>query len=199
MIRKLTFAIFLLAFALLAQASAQTNALTEKQTAVNELIAITSAENSPKDILDSMSAQMSGFRKDTLKAMLDARTDLTPTERLALEDSMLKDVEAMSKRFEERLVEKLDYNRMITEIAASVYDKNYTLEEIRDLIAFYKTPTGQKTLKLMPTIMSETMQAVMEKLIPRIPVVLQELKDEDRKELEQKLNAKRPRTDKRTS
>jgi uncharacterized protein len=36
-----------------------------------------------------------------------------------------------------------------------LYMKSFTETEVRELIAFYKTPTGQKTLQQMPTLMQE--------------------------------------------
>jgi hypothetical protein len=199
MIKKITFAIFLCAFALLAQANAQSNVSNEKLALIKELVTLINGENNAKEFLDVMSSQMDATRKATITAILDERTDLSAAERKALEDTLIKDMETMSKRFQARLLEKLDYAGMIDEIATAVYDKNYTLEEIRDLLVFYKSPTGQKSLKLMPTIMRETMQAVQERLIPKIPVILRELQEEDRKEIEQKINAKKPKADKRSS
>lgn len=39
-----------------------------------------------------------------------------------------------------------------------IYRKYYTDEDITELIAFYKTPIGQKTLAVTPALMQETMQ-----------------------------------------
>jgi hypothetical protein len=40
---------------------------------------------------------------------------------------------------------------------ASVYARNFTPDEIRQLAAFYRTPVGQKFLEKMPTVMQESM------------------------------------------
>jgi hypothetical protein len=40
-----------------------------------------------------------------------------------------------------------------------IYDKYFTEEEIRQLITFYKTPTGQKIISTMPSVMKEAMTA----------------------------------------
>ena len=39
----------------------------------------------------------------------------------------------------------------------ALYEKSFTDDEIAALIAFYKTPTGQKSLEVMPTITGEIM------------------------------------------
>ena len=40
-----------------------------------------------------------------------------------------------------------------------IYDKYYTELEIKQLIAFYQTPLGNKVITTMPQIMQESMQA----------------------------------------
>jgi uncharacterized protein len=43
-----------------------------------------------------------------------------------------------------------------------LYAEAFTEPEIRDMIAFYKTPTGQKALAKMPVLMQQGMQIGME-------------------------------------
>jgi hypothetical protein len=42
---------------------------------------------------------------------------------------------------------------------AGIYARNFTLDELHDLIAFYKTPTGQKLIAQQPVIARESMVA----------------------------------------
>jgi len=44
-------------------------------------------------------------------------------------------------------------------ITIPIYDKYFTEEEIRQIIAFYKTPIGQKIISTMPSVMREAMNA----------------------------------------
>lgn len=66
-----------------------------------------------------------------------------------------------------------------------IYGKYFSHEEIKDLIAFYKTPTGQKSIELQPQISKDIMQAMMTKYMPdfqaKVKAKLKELK-EDKKE-----------------
>jgi hypothetical protein len=39
--------------------------------------------------------------------------------------------------------------------APTVYARNFTAQELRDMIAFYKTPTGKKALAVMPQVMAD--------------------------------------------
>jgi hypothetical protein len=193
MIKKLTFLFFLFAFASLVAANAQTAVAPEKQAAIKELVAIVHADNKVEDLMRIFSAQMETTSKTIYKALLDERTDLTAAEKKSLEDSFAANHHESVKRYQEKFMQKLDFNAMIDEISVVIYDKHFTLEEVRDLIAFYKSPTGQKSLRMMSSIMSDTMQAMQDRLLPRIPVIIREIEEEIRREAEEKINAKKPR------
>lgn len=45
----------------------------------------------------------------------------------------------------------------LTETMPAIYARYLTADEMRDIQAFYRTPAGAKTLKVMPQIMGETM------------------------------------------
>jgi hypothetical protein len=68
---------------------------------------------------------------------------------------------AQLKPFEDVLVkwvkETLSWDRMGPRMT-DLYMRTFTEAEIRELIVFYKTPTGKKTLEKMPMLMQEGMQ-----------------------------------------
>ncbi|NLT51459.1 MAG: DUF2059 domain-containing protein [Ignavibacteria bacterium] len=43
-------------------------------------------------------------------------------------------------------------------ILIPIYVKNFTLAEMNEIIAFYKSPIGQKVINKMPAVMQEAMQ-----------------------------------------
>lgn len=45
----------------------------------------------------------------------------------------------------------------ITDEVAVLYAKNFTEPELKEILAFYKTPTGQKLLKTQPNIIGSSM------------------------------------------
>jgi hypothetical protein len=47
----------------------------------------------------------------------------------------------------------------LSDAAAAIYASNFSAEELRTLIAFYKTPAGQKLLQKQPVIVQQTMAA----------------------------------------
>ena len=51
---------------------------------------------------------------------------------------------------------------------AKIYAKHYTVKELNEIVAFYKTPIGQKVLKTMPVIMQEGRRLGEEKMSKNI-------------------------------
>jgi hypothetical protein len=52
-----------------------------------------------------------------------------------------------------------------------VYARNFTAQELREIVAFYRTPTGAKALHTMPRVMGE----VIAQMGPRVQAFQQEL------------------------
>jgi hypothetical protein len=56
---------------------------------------------------------------------------------------------------------------MLSEVVP-LYAKTYTLDEIRQLTAFYQSPLGQKMLRTMPRLMGEVMDISHRVMAPRL-------------------------------
>ncbi len=182
----------ILAFAFIS-ANAQTDVSPEKQKAIKELSAIINADNKPEELAKAMMGQFNSIQNDLVKGIINDRNDLTIEEKNALEKTLITDAKSATQKFQNRLFEKLEYSSMMEEIMTTVYDKYYTLEELNDLIAFYRTSTGQKSLKVMQPLMLETMQLTQAKLVPKIITAMQEIKEEQREALAKKADELKPR------
>jgi uncharacterized protein len=61
------------------------------------------------------------------------------------------------------------------------YGDNFTEEDLQAMLAFYKSPVGQKVLIKMPEIMRSSMEIVQESMkdiMPRLQEVQKELEEE---------------------
>lgn len=63
----------------------------------------------------------------------------------------------VSEEFWTRFSRKMDM-RELTEKIIPVYDKYYTLEDLKAVNAFYESPAGQKVLATLPQVMQESMK-----------------------------------------
>lgn len=196
MFKKLTILLFLFTFALLAQANAQDAIAPEKQAAIKEITTLMNSDNQFEQLIEVFSVQMDETRTLTVKAVLNERTDLSAADKKQMTDYLLAGDSVASKKYQQRLMAKIDYRTMMDEMMLVVYDKFFSLEELKDIIAFYKSTIGAKLLKLMPEVAAESMKLTQTKLLPRLLDAMKEIEQEDRRDVEQKLEAKKPRAKK---
>ena len=190
--KLVTFAALLIIFAF-NSINAQTEISPEKMKAIKELNQLVTQENKADDFAKAMSAQFSVLNEELIKISLAERKEIVPAEKVVLEKKLVEASQKYQKQFVDKLIEKVDYNRMVEEISITVYDKYYSLAEINDLIAFYKTPTGQKTLKVMQPMFLESMRLTQERITPKIMAVMDELKGEQQKLIAQIIDELSPR------
>ena len=48
--------------------------------------------------------------------------------------------------------------------APAIYARHFSAQELRDLLAFYKSPTGKKALHIMPTVMADVTAQMMPRM-----------------------------------
>jgi hypothetical protein len=139
-------------------ARAQAPGSPEAQAAAKELASIMSA-----DLIGQMTSAMTAQIWPKLQAELGPKVDAATLKELRQEfEAALKDfvVDAMTE-------------------APAVYARHFSAQELRDMTAFYRSPTGVKALQLMPKVMAEffgtlapRMQALDKNLKTRISAVL---------------------------
>ena len=50
-------------------------------------------------------------------------------------------------------------NGLVNQISYDIYHRHFTTAELREIVAFYKSPTGAKAARLAPEMMRESMMA----------------------------------------
>ena len=74
---------------------------------------------------------------------------------------MRKQMSDMSDVFWTKLEQKLDYHELI-EMVMPIYDKYYTLEDLKSANAFYESPAGIRILSVSPMVSQEVVKISME-------------------------------------
>jgi len=79
---------------------------------------------------------------------------------------------------------KAEYGRLVEALIGSIigdvvdfYADNYTEQELRDLMAFYQSDLGQKTLATAPKLMGEIMPGMMQKMQQELPSMMQKFNE----------------------
>ena len=134
-----------------------------KQQKIDELIKVMNLDS----MVDSMYGQVEGM----MKGMSD-QMGVKPSEQTIF-DKYYGDMTTVLKT-------EMSWAKM-QPMMVNVYDKHFSEQEIADMLAFYKTDTGQKILEKMPVVMQESMQmsqSLMKDAMPKIQTLAQQLSDE---------------------
>lgn len=123
-----------------AQAVAQdTTVSPEHETAIRQLISETGALDLGEQFADMFVNQMS-------QALRQSRPDIQP-----------RAFEIIREVTMETLQEELA-NGSMENLVVPIYARYFTLDEVEQLLAFYRTPVGRKTIEVMPLLTQESMQ-----------------------------------------
>ncbi len=121
-------------------ARAQAPGSPEAHEAAKELAAIMSV-----DLIGQMTSAMTAQIWPKLQGELGPKVDAATLTELRQEfEAALKEfvVDAMTE-------------------AAPVYARHFSAQELRDMTAFYRSPTGAKALQMMPKVMAEFFGTIM--------------------------------------
>jgi len=127
-------ALVLLGLCLTLPARAQDAPAAEALGAARELTALISG-----DANQQMSAAIIGQMWPNIETQLAGKVDAATLAELRTEV--------------ERMVVSLTGEVMKN--APAIYARNFSAQELRDILAFYKTPTGAKALRVMPKVMAD--------------------------------------------
>lgn len=147
--------------------NAQTDA---KQAKLNELVKVMNMDS----MVETMYVQMEAMMRN-----MSTQLGVQPSEQ-AMFDKYYK-------RMSEVMKEDMSWEKMKPGIV-DIYTRNFSEEEIDDMLTFYKSETGKSLLQKMPSVMQESMQmsqSLMQTTVPKMQQIAQEL----RKELEESRKA----------
>jgi hypothetical protein len=108
-------------------------------------------------------AEISGEKRKEVEKMLR----LTGMEKLMTQmktqmlGALQKQLSDVPQDFWDRFAQKMDMRDLLEKVIP-VYDKHYTLEDLRAVNAFYESPAGQKVLATLPQVMQESMKVGQE-------------------------------------
>jgi uncharacterized protein len=125
----------------------------EKQADIRQLIGVTGGTR--------LAGQLANAAAQSVAATLRSSRKDIPERVVAVINREL------SALFDERM----DVPGGLVERMVGIYDRHFTHNDIKQLLAFYQTPIGRKTVEVLPAVMSESMavgQAWGQSLAPEI-------------------------------
>jgi hypothetical protein len=179
-----------------AQESASTsgqNISPAKQALIKELLELANSQKTVDAIIkaqsDQMEKQLPEIVWQSVSGMKELKA-LSPAEREELHREVLASASEIGRKTYDLLLAKIDFGKTIEEISLGLYDKYFSEEELRDLVAFNKSATGRKVVEKMPQLYSESMARASDIIGPKILEVIRELQDQQTAALTTQIQAK---------
>jgi len=171
-------------------AYAQNDPMPEKKALIKELLGLMNAgynsEAVSNQIMEQFQAPVANMITDQMRGWIQEQK-LAPAEKKRLETEVYEFAQRVLTRVRAEFPKRVNYRELAEKIMLETYDKYFTEAEVKDLIAFYKTSTAQKFIRLLPQITAE-MFPRLEKLIgPELTQLINESFDDELMKLKTKL------------
>jgi hypothetical protein len=171
----------LLILGLSVTASAQNTITPEKRALIKEMIVATDVQKMSDAMMKATMDQLENNSPRWIAESVNIMSDLKPEERKEMIREMTDSSARFTKRFRELMKEKLDWVQLVEELIYPIIDKYYTEDDLKNMIAFYKSPTGRKVLEVMPQMMTEMMIRSEEIIRPKIEGIAKQVLEEEKK------------------
>jgi hypothetical protein len=149
-------------------AVAQATISPTKKALITELNTVTGAKQSADEMLESMISVQELQGTKMLESMINDDSTFSAEEKKEILQKSKETSDRMLKRMRDYFSTEFKLGEAMDEISYTLYDKYFTEEELRDLIAFYKSPTGKKTMSIMPKLFADSMALFSEKYAPAL-------------------------------
>jgi hypothetical protein len=152
----------------------QQPAVDEKRQVIRELVDVMQAEQTVQKTADAMMKQMSEQYPKLLSDLAKERSDLTPEQRDRIQRQTARSFTRFSATFKERLGDVYSSPEFFEKVYYPAYAKYYSESELRHMLVFYRSPTGQKVLHVLPEFTGDILKSTFDVLGPRVEEIVQE-------------------------
>jgi hypothetical protein len=184
-IRRIVVAI-LTAGALMQPAKSDAELTESKQETIRELLTIVGVVGMAEQMREQQGMvelmRMQPSYPEMMAFAVSEQTDLSEEDRQLLL-ARLMNFEAFAERFHTLFVERLNFSTIIEDVYPPLYDKHFSEKELRQMLAFYHTPVGRKSIELMPSLMQEAAAGVEKTVRPVAITLIQAIVAEERAKL----------------
>ncbi|HEY9785192.1 MAG TPA: DUF2059 domain-containing protein [Candidatus Obscuribacterales bacterium] len=151
----------------------------EKLAAIKELLSVTEISKVSDEMYDMLLKQ--GQRSFTENLVRSIQNDDRKSEEQK-KDLLQKAVassDRMFARYRELLPKEINLGQVLENVALTVYDKYFTVDELKGITAFYRTPAGRKALQVLPQVMQESAAMTGEIITPKVQTIVRQVVQEE--------------------
>jgi hypothetical protein len=172
-------------------AYAQSDPTPEKKALIKELLGLTNASSNSEAIFNQLIGQiqepLAGQVSNMLREWIQEQK-LTPDERNRMEAEVPRSAQRVANRIRSELPKRIRFGELAEKVGFEIYDKHFTESEVKDLIAFYKTPVAQKFIRIAPQFMLDMAQMIKKLMDPELDKLIIEAFVDEQKIYQTKQN-----------
>jgi hypothetical protein len=183
------FAFFLTAFCSVST-FAQNATVENKKSLISQFRKLTGADKV------NLSLNVSTDIREDFNSLVAQEKDLTDAQKQELTKAINEANERIDKTAKSFLSDQQTITKLSEEVIFQIYDKTFTENELKELIAFYQTPTGQKAAAFLPTLSKQVEKAFTDSAVAQLRAIVSPKIEAEHRQFQQKLkdlkNKKQP-------
>lgn len=125
--------------------------------------------------------------EETFTKIIDSDNELTASQKGELKKEIVGIKERINKQLQTFFEDKAATRQLSETLSIEVYNKNFSESELREMIAFFKTPTGQKAVKFLFSVRTQLQNAFQEGLTKKVQELVGAKIQEEIKQLREKI------------
>lgn len=151
----------------------------EKLKLIKELLVASRTTRNARVGFDLVFSQQMKGLTSSLADRIDRNPMLTQAQKTEAKADMTQAFERRTKRFNELVNEQLHLDEAIEQVFIPMFDKHFTDEEIRQMLVYFKSPVGQKSLDLLPQMSVEAAMTLNKQLVPKLKEISIQVEEEE--------------------
>ena len=144
----------------------------EQRSAIRELLEITHTREGVAGAMQGMSQGLRPQIAQMVGQRIEINTALSPEQKQQVRAGMQQPFEAAVTDAQKILNDPKVVDDVVERLIG-IYARTFTLDEIKQLVTFYKSPVGQKAITAVPTAGREAMQGMMTATAPKIDALVE--------------------------
>jgi hypothetical protein len=144
-------------------ALAQQPAMTEKEELVTKFRRLTGADH----VNLAINVSFEDIKADLI-ATVEKDKELTDGQKQELRKTAIEAYDRMDRQLKDFLNDQPKITKISEDAVYQIYDKSFTESELREMIAFFTTATGQKALPFLRTLSAQVQTSFQSMLLPRV-------------------------------
>jgi uncharacterized protein len=146
--------------------------LKSKKELISQLLEIVGGKQTYDQTQQIVLSQQKQELPKILKQMIDGYSGLTPSQKKDAYARAIQNMSSALDEFGQYMNAETTYQEFLERVYYPIYDQYFTESDLKDLVAFYKTPIGRKLISISPQLSATSQKLTFEIIMPRLSEIM---------------------------